>query len=100
MMMRDIVAVAIAATVLGGCATTPRRVQAWSGPGATQQQFMRDREDCIKEAQEQNTALMSSGNGSVAGSRVTINVGIFTMCMGARDYSPDDNGKLAPPTEQ
>lgn len=91
-----LLATLIAAALLAGCATERRRVQTWSHPSATQDQFMHERDGCISDARQQKSTIAAGSYGNVAGSRTTINPAIFTACMGSRGYIPDDDGPLSP----
>ena len=96
MPVRPLLLAVLCTALLAGCTTERRRVQTWSHPTATQDQFMADRETCLIEARQQKTTVATTGYANVAGSRATINPAIFTACMGSRRYVPDDEGPLSP----
>jgi hypothetical protein len=78
--MKFIAAFMIAAVLgLTGCAgLIPPRPLHWSRENTTQDQFMTDRYECMKES------------GSYCD--------LFTACLGARGYARDYSGPLAPPS--
>jgi hypothetical protein len=81
---------------LAGCAT--RTAQHYSRPDTTQQQFMKDRYDCLQEAQQPVSAAAVTAYGGGSSSRVVTNCGVWISCLGARGYVADPNGSLfAPP---
>ena len=96
MPIRPLLLALLCVPLLAGCTQERRRVQTWSHPDATQDQFMADRETCLTEARQQKTTVATTGYANVAGSRATINPAIFTACMGSRHYIPDDAGPLSP----
>jgi hypothetical protein len=69
-----------------GCATkpTPHTPFRYSNPGSTQEQFMRDRTQCLQYASETSNS-------------VTPNCGIWISCLAGRGYVLDPNGDLMPP---
>jgi hypothetical protein len=54
----------------------------WSKEGGTQEQFMKDRYECLKEAKQPNGGFAC---------------GISSACLGARGYTADPEGKLRVP---
>jgi hypothetical protein len=88
----------VAALVVAGCATAPATAQQmmhYSKPGADQTQFMRDRYDCLRQAQQNRTDVV----GNIGTSRVVESRGMFMSCITARGYVPNQNGNLAAPPE-
>ncbi|MBN1363670.1 MAG: hypothetical protein JW976_02585 [Syntrophaceae bacterium] len=76
-------------TLIGACATEPVN-KVWSKPNATQNQFTKDRYDCMKQAQP--TISKAKGTNSSAELRhvedeALINVEIYNLCMEARGWS-------------
>ena len=96
-----------AVVLLSGCApsggastgaTFRPKVQAWDRSNTTQDQFMRDRYDCILQARQQSSSAAVSGYVGLANSGTTINAGILRSCLGAKGYIPSDYGQfVAPP---
>lgn len=72
-------------------------VMRWSKAGATQDEFMRDRDSCIQEARQRVSKLYAQQPGS-ASDKIVIDRGSFFGCMGARGYQSSPNGTFAPPT--
>ena len=64
-------------------APTPFR---YTKPGTTQEQFMRDRNECLQYASETSSS-------------VAPNCGIWISCLVARGYVRDPNGDLMPPPD-
>jgi hypothetical protein len=68
-----------------GCAApTPHTPFRYRNPGTTQEQFMRDRTECLQYASETSNS-------------VTPNCGIWISCLAGRGYVLDPNGDLMPP---
>ena len=72
-----------------GC-TTINSFQ-WSKEGVSQDQFMKDRYGCIKDAQQ---TVTSSWDGSI---EVIVNCDIFKSCMAGDGYSLKSAGGLDAP---
>jgi hypothetical protein len=89
----------VAALVLAGCAApagpTAAQMQHWSKPGSNQQQFMADRYDCLRQAQQTRAAVV----GNMAANNVVESHGMFMSCLTAHGYVLDPNGNLAAPAE-
>jgi len=80
---------------LTGCARVTR---VWTRPGTSQQQFMKDRYECMMQAREQVSQAYANAYGGAANSEGVVNCGIWSGCLGARGYVVDPNGELkAPP---
>jgi hypothetical protein len=83
---------------MGGCAAavTPLR---YEKPGTTQVDFMKDRLDCIKQAQQPRSSAIVDGYGGVANSQTIVSRGIFGTCMGAKGYVVSKDGALVAPPD-
>jgi hypothetical protein len=66
-------------TLMWACATEPLTKEVWSKPKSTQQEFTKDRYDCMKEAR--GTAEPKPAEGEVVK-----NVGLYNYCMEARGW--------------
>jgi hypothetical protein len=82
------------ATVIGlMLACSPRYAIVWDKPGATKQEFAKDKYECMQEAQQTQsgaTGAYCSGYVCVpsqAESKVVTNPTLFSSCMEARGYS-------------
>ncbi len=78
---------------LGGCAAQATQ-GSFTKQGATAEQFMRDRSECVQEASERRSGGMSNGYGGAADSGTIVHCGKWASCMAARGYQPDANGNL------
>jgi hypothetical protein len=71
----------------------PRYAIVWDKPGATQQEFAKDKYECMQEAQQTRSAATGaycSGYVCVPGqaeSKVVTNPTLFSSCMEARGYT-------------
>jgi hypothetical protein len=86
------------ALLICGCASTPpQQTQStqttYSKEGATQQQFMKDRSECIQQAQQK----VSQANGAVASGTVFIKCDAVPSCLAGRGYVVNAKGSLAAP---
>lgn len=76
-----------------GCASGPQYARIWVKPNFTKAEFSRDKYDCLKEAQQEES--YSSGGFCVrgycqpntSGSYVSTNDKLFTACMEARGWT-------------
>lgn len=92
--MRIMMALAFS-LLAAGCVT---QVVRYSRPGTTQQQFMKDRYECLQESEQRVSAAAVTAYGGGATSGVVASCGVWISCMGARGYVTDPNGSLfAPP---
>jgi len=87
---------AILGSIVSGCATQPQTLR-YSKAGATQDEFMKDRYECLQEAEQRVSGAYVNAYGGAASSRVVANCGIWVSCMGARGYTVDPSGSLAAP---
>jgi hypothetical protein len=80
--------------VLAGCAYSHEAPPAarFSHPAVTQQTFMQDRYQCIRETQQNHA-------GGVAAISDPVNQKLFLSCMAAKGYVADPKGPLVPPPE-
>lgn len=88
-----IVVLVLAMSILGGCAAQATQ-GSFTKEGATREQFMRDRSECVQEASERRSGAVSNGYGGAADSAVIVHCGRWASCMAARAYKPDPNGNL------
>jgi hypothetical protein len=86
-----------AAIILSGCATTPPPTMRYAKLGASQQDFMRDRYECIKQAQQPRTGAFVSGYGGSSVGTIVTSRPIFVSCMSAKGYTLDQAGPLVAP---
>jgi len=97
MMTRTVtLSVLVAAITIGGAASAaPQQTQTthYSKQGATQQQFMKDRGECIQQAQQK----VSQAYGAVATGTTFIKCDAVPTCLAARGYVVDAKGNLAAP---
>lgn len=86
------------ALLICGCSSTPsQRTQStqatYSKEGATQQQFMKDRSECIQQAQQK----AAQANGAVASGTTFVKCDAVPSCLAARGYVVNAKGSLAAP---
>jgi hypothetical protein len=86
----------IAALLLAGCATPAPEVIRWSRPGATYDEFLRDRYACITEARSQASSGFATPEAASARSGEIILADIALACLAARGWKRDANG-FGPP---
>ncbi|HYA28293.1 MAG TPA: hypothetical protein VEI95_05705 [Acidobacteriota bacterium] len=109
--MRTCFYIALIGIMVGGCSLNPPEPAMGNPPqtvtvnpqiryiksGATQEEFMKDRYECIQEAQQRVSGAYVGPYGGASSSKVVINCGMLTSCMGARGYTVDPYGNLAAP---
>ena len=86
---------ALTATVLSGCAV-PQQIR-FTKDGTDQAKFMKDRYECLQEAQQRVSGAYVNQYGGASSSKVVANCGVWVACLGARGYEVDPNGDLAAP---
>jgi hypothetical protein len=86
---------------LSACAVNPPQqpMLRYSKPWATQQDFMKDRYDCLLQSQRQVSAAYVSAYGGASGSSTVCSMGVWKACLGARGYQVDPNGALGAPPD-
>ena len=88
------------ALALGGCAVEPPRTVRYSKDGTAQQEFMKDRDECLLQSQRQvSGAVVGSYGGSygAASSTTVCSLSVWKACLGARGYVVDAKGDLVAP---
>jgi hypothetical protein len=78
---------------LGGCATQATQGR-YTKEGGNQEQFMRDRAECVQQVSERRSGMTTNGYGGAADSGVIVNCGKWSSCMNARHYQSDPAGDL------
>src|SRR5690242_14610293 len=94
--MRTGLLIAAIVALLSACAAPPRLMR-YTKDGATQEGFMKDRYECLQEAQQRVSGAYVNQYGGGSNSQVICNRGIFVSCLGARGYVLDPDGALFPP---
>jgi hypothetical protein len=79
------------------CTPAPLPVLGWSKPGATSDDYLKDRYQCILDARSQVGGAVSNAYGGAAAARQEISASVFMPCMSARGWSQDQNGFRPPP---
>jgi len=85
---------------LAACVISPRSPPApvqYTKPGATQQEFMQDLNECIRAAQPPYTGVTADQSGVPPPSGSVTSCSVLIACMGARGYLNDPEGALEPP---
>jgi hypothetical protein len=86
----------IAAILLAAlCACAGSNPRHWSKPGATQEQFVRDRSACVGLAE-----LQASSASPVTGGTGLFQENVFMACMDSRGYKLDPKGNLVVQTDK
>jgi hypothetical protein len=93
-MFLSIIAVGFA---MCGCAA-PKMLH-YDRPATTQVQFMQDRLDCIKQAQQPASSAYVGAYGGSASSEIVVSQGILVTCMAAKGYTVGKEGSLVAPPE-
>jgi hypothetical protein len=79
------------------CAPQPVPIHHWSKPGATYDEFLKDRYACILDARSTASgAFVESGLGAAQSGEV-VNSSIFLPCMASHGYTEDLTGPFGPP---
>lgn len=95
--MKQVLLVVALALGLVACATPPPpHTFKWSKPGATYDEFLKDRYACITEGRSRASAGYANAYGAAAQSGEIIRRDIVLACLAARGYREDPNG-FGPP---
>lgn len=85
-----------ASFALFGCAQQPLSYIRWiSNSNATQEQFMRDRYQCLSETQQRVSQAFINQYGGASNSAVMPSCSAFNACLGAKGYFRSDTTNLA-----
>lgn len=76
------------ALLLAGCALEHR----WAKPGASYQDYARDRFACIEASRSRSTSLYANSTSGTGRSREIYLGAVFSACMEAHGYRPSENG--------
>jgi hypothetical protein len=91
-------ALVILCFILGGCAVPQPIPQArYTKYGATQDEFMKDRYECLQQAQKRVSGAYVNQYGGASNSDTVCSFGMWVSCLGSRGYVIDPNGSLAAP---
>ena len=86
-----------ALAALQACAPQQPPIHYWSKPGATYDDFLKDRYACIQDARSRVSDAFVQGDFGAASSDEVITANIFLPCMAARGYREDPTGPFGPP---
>jgi hypothetical protein len=67
------------------------------GGSNPERQFMKDRCECLQDAEQRVSGAYVNAYGGAASSQVVPSCGVWVSCLGARGYVVDPNGDLAAP---
>lgn len=81
----------------GSCAVAPTYLARYTKRGATQEEFMKDRYECMQEARGRVSRAQVNPYGGAAESTIETDCGVWFACLGARGYRLDPKGELAVP---
>ena len=79
---------------LAACAPPLTR---YTRPDTTQQQFLKDRYECLKQSEQRVSGAVVNPYGGAASSHERANCGLWYSCLAARGYVIDAAGDLAAP---
>ena len=68
-------------------------------PHTTQEQFMKDRYECLQQAQQPVSGAYVNAYGGASSSQIVANGGVWISCLEARGYTTDPNGDLVAPPD-
>jgi hypothetical protein len=97
-MRRACFVLALAALVLAGCADENPTVR-WSRPDTAYDQFVADRDACVRQTLDRSHAFMLAGQ-RYGGRSDVLDAGLFVPCMTARGYKEDPKGYAVPPGDE
>jgi hypothetical protein len=89
---------ALSCLSVAACASTPTLLR-FERMGTSQQDFMKDRLECIKQAQQPSSIAQVSAYGGTANSRIVISRGVMVTCLAAKGYNVTKDGPLVAPDE-
>lgn len=95
----ELVTLFVAGIFISACAhrVPAQTIFRYSKSGATQEQFMPDRYECMKDAQQRVSGAAVNQYGGAANSETVVSCDVWVVCLGARGYQVDANGTLGPP---
>jgi predicted aspartyl protease len=96
-MMKGFVAIIPATLVLFGCAA---QTTTWVKPGLTQEEFAKDRYNCMQQSQQRVSSAFVGQYGGSAVNHVITNDNLFSACMNSQGYSLVSSQQLAATKEQ
>ena len=92
---------ATAALLLAGCADDEAPSVHWSKPGASYDQFVADREACVKQTLQETRPFVLGGQSyGEHRNQPVLDSSRFFPCMAERGYSRDPNGFAVPPGDE
>jgi hypothetical protein len=89
--------IAVAVTLVGCQPVKPIPTVRFSKPGATNEQFQKDRFECIQASQIRVSGASYNAYGGASASNVRVDRGTIISCLAARGYVADPQGEFAPP---
>ena len=88
----------VVVVLVAACAAEPPRQLGYAKYGATQEEFMKDRDDCLQQSRRPVLGTYVGTYGLAGGGTTAVNCGVMTACLDARGYAVDPMGNLdAPP---
>lgn len=97
--------ISIGATLMASLLVPVLSTTKYNRPDTTQEQFMKDRWECIQQQQAQAITtghISSDTRGQISGfqgSRLVLSRPLFINCMAMKGYTVDKHGTLFPPKE-
>jgi starvation-inducible outer membrane lipoprotein len=84
---------------LTACATAPQTTIRYTRVDTSQQEFMKDRYECLQQSEQRVSGAVVYGNVASSQEREVANCGLWLSCLTARGYTIDKAGDLAAPPE-
>lgn len=98
-MRTTVLAVLLTIPVFGCAVNPPQPMLRYSKYGATQEEFMKDRYECLLQSQRQVSGSYVGAYGGASSSSTVCSMGVWKACLGARGYQINPNGELGAPPE-
>ena len=89
----------ITAVLVAACAGAPSRPLGYTKFGTTQDEFVKDRDECLQQSRRPVLGTYVGTFAAVGESTTTANCGVVSACLDARGYAVDPLGNLDHPPE-
>ena len=89
----------ITAVLVAACAAAPSRPLGYAKVGTTQEQFVKDRDECLQQSRRPVLGTYVGTFAVVGESTTTANCGVVAACLDSRGYAVDPLANLNHPAE-
>jgi hypothetical protein len=89
--------VVLAIQLLGFAVNPPQPTLRYTKYGARQQEFMKDRYECLLQSQRQVSGAYVGAYGGASSSTTVCSLGVWKACLAARGYEVNPSGELGAP---